>query len=326
MPPEHGPRPVVAEPGDLAVALEARVGAPLLDSGAQQGGGEVERRADHLLAAEGVAQDHLRGAAAHRRGQVAQLERAGGQDLPVEQLAVDVDLGGGAREHRAGQAHGREAHEVGIERELARHAQAAEECAAAEGAGGVEAIADEVAGEPGAVVHREARQAAREHALLVAEGGAVEQGVADAEPALAGPGEALEVDRAHRRVEERGGVRGVDQAGRPALQEVLHRRGQQRRRRGQARGQGPLVHLVGDHRRERGERDVDDPSDRLAAAREAAHAGLLEVRDPHEDVRAPQPRDHLAALHPVDVPLQDGLLRLDRLGARGPAQQGDDAG
>jgi hypothetical protein len=64
--------------------------AVLLHTRAEQGGREVERLGDHLLAAEGIAEDHF---------------GSWGQRLAADELAVDVDLGGGANEHR-GQAHG----------------------------------------------------------------------------------------------------------------------------------------------------------------------------------------------------------------------------
>ena len=65
---------------------------------------------------------------------------------------------------------------------------------------------------------------------------------------------------------------------------------------------------------------MDVAADGLPPASEADQPRPLEVDDPHEHVGAAEHDDDLASLDPVDAHLQDGPLRLRRLGDRGPGQ------
>src|SRR4051812_11417803 len=91
----------------------------------QQAGGKILRLGDGLLAAESVADDHLREAAPRVDRQVAQLERTGRQLLAAHQDAVDIDVNLGGGEQDAGKPQRRVAERVGLEAEIPRYADAA---------------------------------------------------------------------------------------------------------------------------------------------------------------------------------------------------------
>ena len=202
---------VAAEPGAVAV-----LGQPL----GQHARRQVVRRRDVLLAAERVADDEAGRAAPGGRGQVAQLERPRRQLLAPDEDVVHVDVDGRRREDGAGQTERRVPDEVGIEAEVPRHAEPADEGAAAEPTGAGEAVADHPAPEPLALVHREAAEPTREVAVPGPQEGAREEAPGDAQARLPEGVHAAEVPPGDAVVEEGARVGSVVDAGRSRRSEI----------------------------------------------------------------------------------------------------------
>ena len=250
-------------------------------------------------------------------GRLLQLERAGRQLLLTQQDAVDVDVRRGGGEQGAGKPHRGVAEEVGVEAEIPRHADAAEEGAAAQEAGADEGIADDPAPQAVALVQGQVGVAADELALGGTRDAAGEQVAGEADAGFAKGVETLEVRPVEGVIQKGAGVLTVDDIRWTIVAQIEHRRRQQAGRGREAQRQRRFIQLIGDGGGQRFKGDIGFVSKNLTLASQSLQASLLQIRDPRQHIPVAEHHEDLTLVDEIDGEPEDGALGRSRHAADG---------